>query len=141
MTDDRLDRWAKGMATAAPRRRFLAGVAAGLVAAIGLAPKETMARRCRSGRYSERRIRRYIKRAARRYNQSESAMLRVARCESNLDPCAVNSRGPYYGLYQFLESTWRTTPYRRDDIFDPKPQALAAAWMWKQGRKNEWACQ
>ena len=67
-------------------------------------------------------------------------MERVARCESNLDPCAVNRSGPYYGLYQFLKSTWKTTPYKNDNIFDPKAQALATGWMWKQGRKNEWAC-
>ena len=24
---------------------------------------------------------------------------------------------------------------------DPEAQALATGWMWKEGRKNEWACQ
>jgi hypothetical protein len=96
--------------------------------------------RCQN-RYSEEQILRYIKRAARKYNQSERAMIRVARCESGLDPCAVNRRGPYYGLYQFLKSTWRTTPYRDRNIYDPKAQALAAGWMWQHGRKDEWACQ
>jgi hypothetical protein len=38
-------------------------------------------------------------------------MVRVARCESVLDPCAVNRSGPYYGLFQYLKSTWKTTPY------------------------------
>ena len=79
--------------------------------------------------------------AAKKYGQSENAMVRVARCESTLDPCAVNRSGPYYGLFQFLKSTWDTTPYGDRDIFDPEAQALAAGWMWKQGRKNEWACQ
>ena len=92
-------------------------------------------------RHSEEEILRYIKRAARKYKQSERAMIRVARCESNLDPCALNRRGPYYGLFQFLKSTWKTTPYGDRNIYDPKAQALAAGWMWKQGRKNEWACQ
>jgi soluble lytic murein transglycosylase-like protein len=96
-------------------------------------------KRCRK-RASEREIRRYIEKAARKYNQSEKAMLRVARCESNLDPCAVNTSGPYYGLFQFLKSTWKSTPYGDQDIYDPKAQALAAGWMWKQGRKDEWAC-
>jgi hypothetical protein len=68
-------------------------------------------------------------------------MVRVARCESSLNPCAYSKSGPYYGLYQFLKSTWKTTPYKDKDIYDPEAQALATAWMWKQGRKNEWACQ
>ena len=48
-------------------------------------------------------ILRYIRRAARKYGQSRRSMIRVARCESNLDPCAYNRSGPYFGLYQFLE--------------------------------------
>jgi hypothetical protein len=90
--------------------------------------------------YSEQEILDFIAQAAKEYGQSESAMVRVARCESVLDPCAVNRSGPYYGLFQFLKSTWQTTPYGDRDIFDPEAQSLAAAWMWKQGRKNEWAC-
>jgi hypothetical protein len=91
--------------------------------------------------YSEQEILDFIAEAARKYGQSESAMVRVARCESVLDPCAVNRSGPYYGLFQFLKSTWQMTPYGDRDIFDPEAQSLATAWMWKQGRKNEWACQ
>jgi hypothetical protein len=94
-----------------------------------------------TNRYSEQEILGFIKKAAKKYNQSSQAMERVARCESNLDPCAVNRSGPYYGLFQFLKSTWKTTPYGNRDIFDPEAQALATAWMWNEGRKNEWACQ
>jgi uncharacterized protein YabE (DUF348 family) len=32
----------------------------------------------------------------------------LARCESGGNPRAVNPAGPYYGLYQFLASTWRS---------------------------------
>src|SRR5918997_1461990 len=92
-------------------------------------------------RHSEQEILDFIAEAARKYGQSERVMVRVARCESVLDPCAVNRSGPYYGLFQFLKSTWKTTPYGDRDIFDPEAQSLATAWMWKQGRKNEWACQ
>jgi hypothetical protein len=95
--------------------------------------------RCRERR-DEDKILRYIAKAARKYKQSERAMVRVARCESNLDPCAVNRSGPYYGLFQFLKSTWKSTPYGDEDIYDPKAQAMAAGWMWKKGRKDEWAC-
>jgi hypothetical protein len=92
-------------------------------------------------RHSEQEILNFIAKAAKKYGQSENAMVRVARCESVLDPCAVNRSGPYYGLFQYLKSTWKTTPYGDRDIFDPEAQALATGWMWKQGRKNEWACQ
>lgn len=32
----------------------------------------------------------------------------LAQCESGGNPQAVNSAGPYYGLYQFLASTWQS---------------------------------
>jgi hypothetical protein len=92
-------------------------------------------------KHSEKQILDFIAKAAKKYGQSNNAMVRVARCESSLNPCAYNKGGPYYGLYQFLKSTWKTTPYKDKSIYDPEAQALAAGWMWKQGRKNEWACQ
>jgi uncharacterized protein YraI len=90
--------------------------------------------------YSRRQIVRIIYDAADRYGQSRSDMLRVAECESNLDPYAVNPSGSY-GLFQFIRSTWRSTPYGDKDIFDPEANANAAAWMWSEGRKSEWVCQ
>ncbi len=118
------------------RSRRLAFTALAAVAATSSAEAGN---RCRA-RASEEEILRYISKAARKYGQSKRAMIRVARCESRLDPCALNRSGPYYGLFQFLKSTWKTTPYGDRNIYDPKAQALAAAWMWKHGRKNEWAC-
>jgi uncharacterized protein YabE (DUF348 family) len=32
----------------------------------------------------------------------------LANCESGGNPQAVNSAGPYYGLYQFMQSTWES---------------------------------
>jgi hypothetical protein len=92
-------------------------------------------------RHSEQEILGFISKAAKEYGQSENVMVRVARCESTLNPCALNPDGPYYGLFQYLKSTWRTTPFGDRDIYDPEAQALATGWMWKEGRKNEWACQ
>lgn len=90
--------------------------------------------------YSRKQIVKYIYAAADKYGQSREDMLRVATCESNLDPYAVNPSGSY-GLFQFIRSTWKSTPYGKDDIFDPQANAMAAGWMWKQGRKSEWVCQ
>jgi hypothetical protein len=94
-----------------------------------------------AGEWTEERVVAAIRAAARTHGQSEEDMVRVARCESVLDPRAVNPAGPYHGLFQFLPSTWATTPYADEDVFDPVANANAAAWMWQQGRRHEWACQ
>jgi hypothetical protein len=91
--------------------------------------------------WSEAEIIEIIKDAARRHDQPAADLLRVGRCESNLDPRAHNPDGPYHGLFQFLHSTWASTPYAEQDIYDPEANANAAAWMWQQGRRGEWACQ
>ena len=82
-----------------------------------------------------------IREAARAHGQPEEDMVRVARCESVLDPRAVNPQGPWHGLFQFHRTTWASTPFAARDIFDPVANANAAAWMWREGRRNEWVCQ
>jgi soluble lytic murein transglycosylase-like protein len=135
------DQWVRRWESRESRRQALGGLVGGALAlglgTLGRAPVAVEARK----RWSERKIIRIIEDAADHYNQPRKAMVRVARCESNLDPYAVNRAGPYYGLFQFLKSTWRGTPYGNENIFDPRANARAAAWMWKQGRRNEWACQ
>ncbi len=79
--------------------------------------------------------------AANRYGQSSEAMIRVARCESSLNPNAVNRSSGASGLFQFMPGTWRTTPYANANIFNAESNANAAAWMWSVGRRNEWVCQ
>jgi hypothetical protein len=79
--------------------------------------------------------------AADRYGQPREDMLRVARCESNMIPSAINASGGSYGLFQFKPGTWLGTPYGQYDIFDPRASANAAAWMWSQGRRREGVCQ
>jgi hypothetical protein len=152
MSSDSFDTALRRMAHWRSRRAALGSIAAiALTAVAGVSEarkrdrKRKKKRKGSSGgctvRHSEQEILNFIAKAAKKYGQSENAMVRVARCESVLDPCAVNRSGPYYGLFQYLKSTWKTTPYGDRDIFDPEAQALATGWMWKQGRKNEWACQ
>ena len=59
----------------------------------------------------------------------------LARCESGGNPNAYNPAGPYYGLYQFLASTWHSVggtgvpdrPRRsRADL--PRADPLQAQW-------------
>lgn len=81
--------------------------------------------------------------AADRWGQPRADMLRVARCESNLDPSAVNSSSGASGLFQFMPSTFAFTPNgkRGESIFDAYSSADAAGWMWANGMRNHWECQ
>ena len=83
----------------------------------------------------------FIYAAADYYGQPREDMLRVAMCESDLVPMAVNEEGGSYGIFQFKTATWLSTPYAEYDIFDPRASAYAAGWMWSVGRRNEWVCQ
>ena len=53
---------------------------------------------------------------------------------------ARNSSSGATGLYQFLLSTWNSTPYRMFKRTNPYANALAAGWMIGAGRGNEWSC-
>ena len=90
---------------------------------------------------SEQEIIGIIQQAAAAYGQNPDDIVRVARCESNLNPRAVDPTGSYHGLFQFVPSTFAGTPYGGQDIYDPWANAHAAAWMWSEGRKFEWVCQ
>ena len=89
--------------------------------------------------YSQELIRGFIADAARRFGQDPDEMIRVADCESTLDAQAVNPAGSY-GLFQFVRSTWESTPYADNDVFEAWANANAAAWMWANGRRHEWVC-
>lgn len=78
--------------------------------------------------------------AAHAYGQSPCQMLGVAWCESRFDPGAYNRSSGASGLFQFLSGTWRSTPYAGSSVFNAWANAHAAAWMWQQGRRNEWVC-
>lgn len=66
--------------------------------------------------------------------------LRVARCESGYNPNAVNPYSGTEGLFQFMPSTWRSTPYGRDNVFDPKWDSLGAAWLYQHDGPSQWQC-
>lgn len=68
-----------------------------------------------------------------------STLWRKARCESKYDPTAKNPSGAS-GLFQFIGSTWRSTPFGRFSVWSPYANALAAGWMHEHGRGGEWEC-
>jgi len=73
------------------------------------------------------------------YRVSCSTLFRKARCESHLWRYAHNPSGAS-GLFQFLPSTWRSTPFGAYSVYDPYASALAAGWMHRAGRGGEWVC-
>ncbi len=82
-----------------------------------------------------------IRRAALHWRVDFHMLLRKARCESTLNPLAVN--GVHAGLFQFrvaAPSTWATTPYARRSPWRAKWSSLAAGWMHHVGRGGEWSC-
>ncbi len=76
--------------------------------------------------------------AAAKWGVDGNWMLRIASCESGLRPNAYNSSGPYYGLFQFLMSTF--THNGGHNIWDPADQADIAAKMLAHGQAHQWSC-
>jgi soluble lytic murein transglycosylase-like protein len=83
-----------------------------------------------------------IRLASAAFGVNEQNMRTIARCESNLGAQATAEAGSgASGLFQFLPSTWRRTPFAGFDIFDPLPNALAAAQLVvRDGSWREWSC-
>jgi soluble lytic murein transglycosylase-like protein len=79
-----------------------------------------------------------IEAAAARWGVSGSWMVKIARCESGLRPNAYNPRGPYVGLFQFLQSTF--THNGGTNIYDAADQANIAAKMLANGQAHQWSC-
>jgi soluble lytic murein transglycosylase-like protein len=65
--------------------------------------------------------------------------LRVAACESGYNPNAYNPDGAS-GVFQFMPSTFRATPYGNQNIFDATANVDAAAWYYGQHGGGAWSC-
>ena len=79
-----------------------------------------------------------IRAAAAKYGVSGDWMVSIAECESGLRPNAYNPRGPYIGLFQFLQSTF--TANGGTNIWDPTDQANVTAKMLANGQAHQWSC-
>jgi hypothetical protein len=79
-----------------------------------------------------------IRADAAKYGVSGDWMVSIAQCESGLRSNALNPRGPYYGLFQFLMSTFRANG--GTNIWDPADQADVTARMLANGQAHQWAC-
>jgi hypothetical protein len=70
---------------------------------------------------------------------TERRAWQIINHESNGNPFAKNPSSTASGLYQFLTSTFASTPYGRMSIWSPCASSLAAGWMHQNGRGREWA--
>jgi soluble lytic murein transglycosylase-like protein len=69
-------------------------------------------------------------------------LLRVARCESGLNPYAYNPYGPS-GLFQFLPGTYWLYAARIGETrsyWNPYASANVAAFMFHAGLSYQWGC-
>lgn len=64
----------------------------------------------------------------------------ISRYESKGFAGAYNARSGASGEFQFLRSTWNSTPQGKAGLspFDPVAARAAARWMLAQGRAREW---
>jgi len=65
--------------------------------------------------------------------------LRVAACESGYNPNSYNPDGAS-GVFQFMPSTFRATPYGSQNIFDATANVDAAAWYYGRHGGGAWSC-
>jgi hypothetical protein len=70
---------------------------------------------------------------------TERRAWQIINHESGGNTFAKNPSSTASGLYQFLTSTFASTPYGRMSIWDPCASSLAAGWMHQNGRGREWA--
>lgn len=69
--------------------------------------------------------------------QGERAV-RIAYCESKFNPLAQNRRSSAYGIFQFLNSTWKGTGIPKTS--DPGLQIEAAYRLWRARGWQPWVC-
>ncbi len=89
-----------------------------------------------------------VRAAARKYGANEEQLVRVAKCESGLNPNSVNTHynenGNPSGLFQHISGYWpaRAAKYgfAGASVFDPTANAGVTAQMFRDGLQGLWAC-
>ena len=79
-----------------------------------------------------------IRAAAARYNQDGDRLVRVANCESSLNPLAYDAGSGATGLFQFMPATFYG--HGGHNIWDAADQSDIAAKMFSQGQAGQWTC-
>lgn len=81
--------------------------------------------------------------SALRHGVSVEKMLRVARCESNLNTKAVGDGGRAYGVYQYHSPTFQSFSNLYGVTYDyhsPTDQIDLTGWAFSQGLDTHWTC-
>lgn len=88
-----------------------------------------------------------VRQAARKYGVNEDNFVRIAKCESTLNPNAVNhnyyENGNPSGLFQHLSGYYpaRAAKYGySQDVFDAYSNANVTAAMFADGQSGLWEC-
>lgn len=91
-----------------------------------------------------------VRTAARTHGINEDMFIQIARCESQLNPHAVNYKysenGKDFpsGLFQHLTNYWPTRAaqygYAGASVFDATANANVTAQMFRDGQQGLWAC-
>ena len=88
-----------------------------------------------------------VRQAARKYGLNEEHFLRIAMCESTMNPAAVNygyyENGHPSGLFQHLSGYYPARAAKAGyspDVFDTYSNANTTAAMWAQGLSYLWEC-
>lgn len=91
-------------------------------------------------KYTRQEIEKLIRESARRYGLPEDKVLRIAICESKLDPYVISKNRRFWGLYQFDLKTWNNTPEGRAklDRLDPVANINAAHRHMKASGYGAW---
>ena len=90
-------------------------------------------------------LKRLIRCAARRWNVNggPDKAVRVARCESRLDPDAYNSSG-YAGVYQQATRYWptraRSYGFRDYSVYNGRANVIVSVRMAHRGGWSPWSC-
>jgi hypothetical protein len=79
-----------------------------------------------------------IRAAASRFGADGDQMVRVASCESGLNPRAYDPKSGASGLFQFMPGTFYGHGGR--DIWDATDQSSVAAQMFSHGQAGAWDC-
>ena len=91
-------------------------------------------------------VRRAIYDSALIFGVPYTVLLRLALCESGLNPSARNGR--HYGLFQFLPATFRRgarlmrreTGITAHNFWKPEDASYVAGYMYAIGHAPEWTC-
>lgn len=89
-----------------------------------------------------------VRQAARKHGIDEDYFVRIAMCESTMNPNAVNhsyyENGNPSGLFQHISGYWPARAakygYAGASVFNAEANANVTAGMWRDGQSNLWQC-